>query len=222
MIRKYVYIVVALFLLIVNWEGMKNEAVVASSTAIPDEAIRLRILAHSDQPEDQWIKRQVRDRLLTYMDEEATSMDDIETAREVIKQRLPEIHGIVSQMVDKQGYDYDVEVDFGQVPFPTKRYGDQIYPAGDYEAVRISLGSGTGANWWCVLFPPLCFVDMSHADAVPEDTGQTAGESEAEQQSDNDQLASQDGQDDEAEIEVRFFLLDWFDSFVDKIKSIWV
>ena len=71
----------------------------------------------------------------------------------------------------QKGYPYAVHTDVGQVPFPTKLYGNTVYPAGNYEALRIVIGSGLGQNWWCVLFPPLCFVDIASGDAIPNTGG---------------------------------------------------
>jgi len=91
-----------------------------------------------------------------------------EEAREVIQDGLPEIEKIAEKVVAEQNSAQDVKVEFGQVEFPTKLYGEFLYPAGKYEAILITLGEGTGANWWCVLFPPLCFLDFSNGVAVSE------------------------------------------------------
>lgn len=135
---------------------------------IPKQAIRLRILANSDTAEDQWLKRQVRDAVVTEIETWAKRPRNIEEARQAIRSRLPLFHSIAERVVRQHGYTYPVKVDFGLVPFPTKLYGDQVYPAGNYEALRITIGKGQGENWWCVLFPPLCFVDMSNGDAIPQ------------------------------------------------------
>lgn len=212
MIKKYVYIFMALFMLVMNWEVQKNETVVASPVTIPEEAIRLRILGNSDAPEDQWLKRKIRDDVVAYMQQLTDEMESIETARRLIADRLPEIKRRVERIVDENGFTYGVDVDFGQVPFPTKLYGNQVYPAGYYEAVRISLGEGDGANWWCVLFPPLCFVDMTNADAVSGDGVQQTAAKDIDRQGEDTSLGTKTGGD---ELEVRFFLVDWFNSLID-------
>lgn len=213
MIRKYVYIGFALLMLIVSWEGQKNQAVAKVYASIPQEAIRLRILAHSDSLQDQWLKRQIRDDVITYMESLTAEMDTIETARVLITKHLPEIERRVTEIVAENGLTYDVDVDFGQAPFPTKLYGNQVYPAGDYEAIRISIGSGSGANWWCVLFPPLCFIDMTNADAFEEEMDEPSnGEAQ------NEEMPLAEG--DEDAVEVRFFLVDWFHNVIEKIKQL--
>jgi stage II sporulation protein R len=144
----------------------KQELAAQETITIPDEAIRLRILANSDMEKDQEVKRLVRDEVnkeITSWVENLTSLDD---ARNIIKSRLPELQQIAVDVVEREGVDQTVSIDFGSVQFPTKLYGQFLYPAGEYEAVLITLGEGEGANWWCVLYPPLCFLDFSNGNAV--------------------------------------------------------
>ncbi|MEH7299172.1 stage II sporulation protein R [Neobacillus drentensis] len=144
----------------------KTEAAAKESIVIPGEAIRLRILANSDFESDQAIKRKVRDAVnaqITLWVQDLTSM---EKARTVINSKLPEIQEIAERTVREQGSDQSVKVEFGKVQFPTKLYGQFLYPAGEYQAILITLGEGEGANWWCVLYPPLCFLDFSNGVAV--------------------------------------------------------
>ncbi|MDQ1143547.1 stage II sporulation protein R [Bacillus sp. SORGH_AS 510] len=146
----------------------KTEVAAKESIVIPGEAIRLRILANSDFESDQAIKRKVRDAVnaqITLWVQDLTSM---EKARTVITSKLPEIQEIAEKTVREQGSDQSVKVEFGKVQFPTKLYGQFLYPAGEYQAILITLGKGEGANWWCVLYPPLCFLDFSNGVAVSE------------------------------------------------------
>lgn len=133
---------------------------------IPDEAIRLRILANSDSNEDQALKRKVRDAVNAEITKWVEDLTSIEAARTLIDSRVSEIEKIAYQVLEQEGSNQTVHVDFDNVNFPTKIYGNFIYPAGQYEAILITLGNGEGANWWCVLFPPLCFLDFSNGDAV--------------------------------------------------------
>jgi stage II sporulation protein R len=146
----------------------KTEVAAKESIVIPGEAIRLRILANSDFESDQAIKRKVRDAVnaqITLWVQDLTSM---EKARTVLTSKLPEIQAIAEKTVREQGSDQSVKVEFGKVQFPTKLYGQFLYPAGEYQAILITLGKGEGANWWCVLYPPLCFLDFSNGVAVSE------------------------------------------------------
>lgn len=146
----------------------KTEGARASEEAvvIPDEAIRLRILANSDREEDQAMKRQIRDEVNANITNWVAELTSLEAARQVLKSRLPEIQQIAERHVKELGIQQEVKVEFGKANFPTKLYGQYLYPAGEYEAIVISLGEGSGANWWCVLFPPLCFLDFSNGTAV--------------------------------------------------------
>ncbi len=133
---------------------------------IPQEAIRLRILANSDLEKDQNVKRLVRDEVNKEITKWVGNLTSQEEAKKVIKAGLPELQTIAEKVVAAEGLDQDVKIDFGKVQFPTKLYGQYLYPAGEYEAVLITLGKGEGANWWCVLYPPLCFLDFSTGNAV--------------------------------------------------------
>ena len=146
----------------------KNEVTANDALIIPNDAIRLRILANSDSKSDQALKRVVRDEVNKAITVWVSDLTSKEEARKVLHTRLPEIQRIAEQVVRKQNSKQDVQVELGKVEFPTKLYGQFLYPAGQYEAVLITLGEGTGANWWCVLFPPLCFLDFSNGVAVSE------------------------------------------------------
>ncbi|MGE7183624.1 stage II sporulation protein R [Peribacillus sp. NPDC006672] len=164
-----IYLLILTIGTIVSIYMPKAEMVGAEETmVIPDEAIRLRILANSDTEEDQAVKRLIRDEVnedITKWVQELTSLDE---ARDVITSHLPDIQATAEAVIKEQGLEQSVKVDFGQAEFPTKLYGQYLYPAGDYEAVIITLGEGEGANWWCVLFPPLCFLDFSNGTAVSQ------------------------------------------------------
>ncbi|WHY86186.1 stage II sporulation protein R [Neobacillus novalis] len=162
------YLIVLSFATMLSLYMPKTEAAQKESIVIPGEAIRLRILANSDYEADQAIKRKVRDSVnaqITLWVQDLTSM---EKARTVIKAKLPKIQAIAEKVVLEEGADQPVKVEFAKVQFPTKLYGQYLYPAGKYQAILITLGSGEGANWWCVLYPPLCFLDFSNGVAVSE------------------------------------------------------
>lgn len=146
----------------------KNEVTAKEAMVIPNEAIRLRILADSDSEKDQAIKRLVRDEVNKEITKWVQDLTSIEAARNVIKSKLPEIQAIAEKVVASQGSIQSVKTEFDKVQFPTKLYGQFIYPAGEYEAILITLGEGEGANWWCVLYPPLCFLDFSNGEATSE------------------------------------------------------
>lgn len=201
---------------------LKGQATVANAAAnpggkIPEESIRLRILANSNSDVDQKIKRMIRDEVNQNINEWVGELTDIEEARIIIKRHLPEIKETVATNLEKHNLDETFSVEFGMVNFPTKIYGEYVYPAGEYEAVLITLGEGVGNNWWCVLFPPLCFLDFENGDAVKKndqkESQQVALDNKIDKQIEKTSKSNE-------EIEVKFFLVDWATNLIDTIKSI--
>lgn len=194
----------------------KNEVTANDAIVIPNEAIRLRILANSDLEVDQDLKREVRDEVNAAITEWVAELTSVEAARDLIQSRLPEIKAIAEEVLEKNGSNQSVKTDFGKVEFPTKLYGEFLYPAGEYEAVLITLGAGEGANWWCVLFPPLCFLDFSNSVAVKEGVDeQEEKEAKVEEEKAEVQEAKEpvfvEEKKDEQEVEVKFFLVELWD-----------
>jgi len=132
-----------------------------SEQAISQSVIRLHIRANSNIKEDQQLKLKVRDRLLEEGREIFGYESDKDNARATIVSNLDAIKETAQQAVRESGYNYPVSVSFGKNKFPSKVYGDICLPAGTYEALTVEIGKGRGANWWCVMFPPLCFVEES-------------------------------------------------------------
>jgi len=219
--RSMIYMILAFAVLLMSWEAGAADMVIAGQT-IPEQSIRLRILANSDSPADQLLKRRIRDVIVDQMREWVTEPLHIEQARAMIEANIPEIERLVGETIKAHGFDYDFKVELGQVEFPAKIYGNQVYPAGVYEALRISIGKAEGQNWWCVLFPPLCFVDMvSGREAVAYAGGKTeaitASASDAAQDEESSQAAAQPPGDQEKE--VRFFLWDLLQELIRRIGS---
>lgn len=151
--------------MIAHFGYMKVDA--KGPVVIPKEAIRLRILANSDSKEDQELKRKVRDEVKAQIDGWVAELKSFEDARRVIQSRIPELEQTVAKTLKREGSKETFTVQFNKhIKFPTKVYGNFIYPAGEYEAVLVTIGKGEGANWWCVLFPPMCFLDFSSGTAV--------------------------------------------------------
>lgn len=186
-----------------------------TGNSIPEDAIRLRILANSDLEEDQAVKREVRDRVVEMMNswlkEEATPSSR-EEARALIQKHMEQLTAAANEVLQEKGMNYKAKAELKVVPFPAKLYGGEVYPAGNYEALRITLGAGEGQNWWCVLFPPLCFVDSSQGTAVAQEDGEGSSLSSTDdpQVAKADASASNSATDsaEGSEREVRFFLWD--------------
>jgi len=129
---------------------------------IPEDAIRLRILATSNDMKDQQMKYTVRDEVNAYLSTEISQVTSIDEARKRMEEILPKVEEIIAKTLEQKGENLSFSVQFKKdVPFPTKKYGKYVHPAGDYEALLITLGEGGGDNWWCVLFPSLCYLDLS-------------------------------------------------------------
>jgi len=146
----------ALAVLAANWEAGLDAAALASP-AIPEEAIRIRILAHSDAPRDQWVKQRVRDAIAAEVGGWELDGADAEKARAVIEAELAALERIATDTLLRYGFTYGAKAELAKVAFPAKTFEGERYPAGEYETLLITLGAGRGENWWCVLFPPLCF-----------------------------------------------------------------
>lgn len=155
----------ALLLSVLNFQAPKS-----GETA--ENFLRLHVRAHSDAPSDQVLKYQVRDAALTVLAVRLAAADSLQAAGVEVDQSLPEVLLAAQQVVNQAGYDYAVRASLGEADFPTRLYGGQVYRAGRYQALQIYLGEGRGENWWCVLFPPLCFVGVASDKAIPQ-PGQT-------------------------------------------------
>jgi stage II sporulation protein R len=213
MMKKQQLAFIYIFLLLVGaLANVYKEPVAANakeSVVIPDEAIRLRILANSNSDEDQELKRKIRDEVNAEITQWVAELTSVEAARQLIQSRLSDIEAIVEDVLEEENKQQSYSVNFDNVSFPTKLYGNFIYPAGEYEAILISLGEAKGANWWCVLFPPLCFLDFSNSVAAQADT---EGESINDKDKSNEKLTSLvvDEEEENEEVEVKFFLVEWF------------
>lgn len=124
-----------------------------------DKLIRFHVIANSDSDEDQNLKLKVRDAIIDYLQPKLSNSKSIEESESIIINEYSKLEEISKSIITKNGYDYDVKIGIDYSNFPTKQYSNIVLPAGEYKALRIVIGEGKGKNWWCVMFPPLCFVD---------------------------------------------------------------
>ena len=136
---------------------------------LADNFFRLHILANSDSDEDQNLKLKVRDNIIKYMDTLSYEGLTKEDAINLTCSNLNNFKQIAEKTIIDEGYNYSVNLTIGNFYFPTKEYGNVSLPAGYYDALKIEIGNAEGKNWWCSLFPPLCFVDIS-SGVIDEDT----------------------------------------------------
>lgn len=231
-IHRYAIIAFILIILIVGWEYDRAHVALASSV-IPQESIRLRILAHSDDPQEQWLKIEVRDAIIDYMNRWVGDAEDIYAARLAVRSRLGDFEQVVEQVLRQHGFTHSFQIEFGSTEFPTKIYGKKVYPAGDYEALKVTIGAGEGQNWWCVLFPPLCFVELASGEKwfgeeQENETGDqtVVHDGETEEHADHDlakhdrvEIAGSEQSESENEVDVRFFFIDLFQFAKNKING---
>ena len=150
------------FIYMVSFHSNSQEAYMN----LKDGIIRLHVKANSDTEEDQALKLKVRDRILKETAPLLEKSESIEETRAIVKENLDNIKSIAEEVIKEEGKDYKVEVNFGMTSFPTRKYAEMVLPAGEYEALLVTIGEGKGKNWWCVMFPPLCFVEMTHGVAA--------------------------------------------------------
>lgn len=143
----------------------------AVSNNIANSVFRLHVIANSDSEEDQNLKLKVRDELLSYMNIISKDSKTKEEAMKIADEHKEEFIKIAEKTIKENGYNYTVNIQIGKADFPTKYYGDITLPAGEYDALKVQIGEAKGKNWWCVMFPPLCFVDVS-TGIVPDNSKQ--------------------------------------------------
>jgi stage II sporulation protein R len=209
----FILILISLAVMFLFFETQTKvaNATMNASVKIPEDSIRLRILANSNTAADQKLKRDIRDEVNAQVSTWVDELSTLSEAREIINKQLPAIEKIVENKLNEAGIEKTYSVELNKVAFPTKMYGDYIYPAGQYEAVLITLGEGEGKNWWCVLFPPLCFLDFENGDAVKENK---------EDKSDKAETVSAEEADETEEIQTKFFVVELFDSLVSAVGSL--
>lgn len=140
-----------------------------ASGKIGEKVLRFHVVANSDREEDQKLKWKVKERLVSELKPLLAKAKNLEETKLIIQKNLSRIQKIAEEEVRIQGADQKVRAELVQAYFPVKSYGDCTFPAGNYEALRVTLGRAEGKNWWCMLFPSLCFVDALHG-VVPEES----------------------------------------------------
>lgn len=134
----------------------------ARQKRLADELIRFHVRANSDSEDDQRLKLKVKEAVVTYMNEFLDESESAARSAELIEENMLEIAELASAVIHEEGYTYDVRAYMLKEYFPLKVYGDIALFPGEYTAFRIDIGDASGKNWWCVLYPPLCFVDITH------------------------------------------------------------
>lgn len=171
--------------------------------SIASGIVRLHVVANSDVEADQNLKLKVRDQVVSYLQKRLKHVTNVNEARALMNQERALLSDLAQQVMRAEGYDYRAEVSLGSCYFLIKKYGDLTFPAGDYQALMIRIGQGEGKNWWCVMYPSLCFVDSTY-QVVPEESKEKLKETMTKE--DYEMLLG-----GESEVSFGFKLLDWVD-----------
>ncbi|MEG0578648.1 MAG: stage II sporulation protein R [Niameybacter sp.] len=190
------------FVVVLSLVSMQEYATTMSQ-GLSENVIRFHVLANSDTKEDQLLKENVRDAVLLYMEPVLKDSPGIDETRKRITEHMDEIAAVAQQVIANWGKDYSVQVELKHEDFPTKTYGDIVFPAGNYEACRILIGEGKGQNWWCVMFPPLCYVDAA-TGVVPLEGKEALQENLTDEQYEIVSFQADKPYD------VRFKIVEWF------------
>ena len=193
----FILFIVYIFLSIFSYSN-------AVSEDISNNVFRLHVIANSDSEEDQNLKYDVRDALISYMNSISENISSKEEAIKLVNEHKYDFYNIAKKVIFDKGFNYDVNIEIGNFSFPTKTYGDIALPSGFYDALKVEIGDASGQNWWCVMFPSLCFVDVSEG-IVSEESKEDL---EANMNTENYNLISSDT----LEFKVKFKLVELFEN----------
>lgn len=137
--------------------------------SIAEKIIRFHVIANSDSEQDQALKLEVKNAVVTYTSDLLKDSRSIDETRQILLEAKKDILQIAQQVIEQNGFTYTVSASLTKCYFPAKSYGEATFPPGEYEAFRIIIGKGEGKNWWCLMYPPLCFLDISYG-ILPEES----------------------------------------------------
>ena len=153
---KRFFIIFILFLILVIYIDKYD----SNYYVIPDESIRIRIIANSDSFDDQYIKIKVKKLIEPVIEEDLRNSSSLKESRFIIKNNLDKYDSMISSYLVDNSYNDKFSINYGSNYFPEKEYKGVKYESGNYESLVIKLGSGMGDNWWCVMFPPICSLEV--------------------------------------------------------------
>ena len=148
----------------------QNNVKMLDYNEVKNSLIRFHVIANSDNEDDQKLKIEVKNRVIDYLYPYLNSSESLDESRKIIKDKMQDVKKIAEEVIKNNNYQYGVKVELSRENFPDKSYGNITLPQGNYEAFRIIIGNGQGRNWWCVMLPPLCFVDESKAQVEYDKT----------------------------------------------------
>jgi len=170
-VKKVIILLVGLlFIAGITFYSFQGESEAQAKGALENKLIRFHVIANSDSMEDQAIKLKVKEEILRYIGPKLQESGDLNTSRKILRNNDKAMTEIACRVLKENKYNYGAVSTLSRENFPVKEYGDIVIPEGNYEAYKITLGEGKGKNWWCVMFPPLCFIDVSKGEVERQET----------------------------------------------------
>lgn len=166
--RDSLYIILFLLFCIACIAGLRYERRLNMQKDIAEKIVRFHVIANSDRKADQDLKLAVRDAVGIKMSELLKDVADRSESEDVIRENMENMKQTAQKVIAENGYDYEVDICLTDTDFPVKTYGAYTFPAGTYEALEIVIGEGKGHNWWCVMYPNMCFSDTMY-EVISED-----------------------------------------------------
>ena len=171
---------------------------------IAEELLRFHVIANSDSNEDQEVKLKVKEKLIDYLEPYLLDVSSKTEAIHVLSEQMDSITTVANDVLTENGFSYEAKSSLSTGTFPVKVYGDITLPPGEYDALRVELGRAEGQNWWCIMFPQLCFVDETYS-IVPDDS-----KSQLKDVLTDEEFSSITS--DKVDVKVKFKILEWFKS----------
>lgn len=199
--------VIALMTMTIRSEAEKIENV---SENYKEKLIRFHVIANSDSDEDQELKLKVRDAVIAYLQPKLAKSSSIEESEAIITSEYNELEKISKDIISENGYNYEVKVGITLSNFPAKQYSNIVLPAGEYKALKIVIGEGQGKNWWCVMFPPLCFVNEDNG-VIDKETDEKLKSVLTEEEYD---LIAQKDKKQSSKVKVKFKIVEILDQLL--------
>ena len=208
--KKLIFIFTLIILIFIYVFLLSINYVKAVSCNLSDSVLRLHIIANSNSTDDQNLKLKVRDNIIKYMNILTSDCSNKSDVISKVSNNLDKFKEIAINTIKGNGYNYNVNLEIGNFYFPTKSYGDISFPSGYYDALKIEIGEAVGQNWWCVLFPPLCFVN-STTGIVPDESKEELKESV---NSEGYKIISEGNtnESNEPDIKIKFKLIEFFNN----------
>lgn len=194
-------------------QSTRTEKEVRIQQGIAQEILRFHVIANSDSNEDQALKLKVKDAVTKALQPKLYDANSVKEARYILKKELVNLEELSNDIIKENGFTYTASASIEKGYFPLKVYGDLTLPPGEYEAVRIELGSASGKNWWCIMFPPLCFVDTTY-NVIPESSKEELKYVLTEEE--YDALFSEKKDSEKIKVKVSFKLFTWLDKLIAK------